>query len=112
MGTKNTPVLGFELEKTTTIEMGTRLESGDGTATGVQETRRVKTSRGTKQRIPNWGYFLFVVLAWVFVVLRIVHVGIEAASTEGRRRFEIFIAGAIVLLVMWAIFALRILLLI
>jgi multidrug efflux system membrane fusion protein len=80
MGTKNTPVLGFELKKTATIEMGTRLESGDGTATGVQETRRVKTSRGTKQRIPNWGYFLFVVLA-AFAVARALQRGVETAKT-------------------------------
>ena len=55
--------------------MGTRLESGNGASTEVQEKRRVKTTADKKQRIPRWGIFLFVFLitlailsVWGFVL--------------------------------------------
>jgi hypothetical protein len=51
----------------------------------------------------------FVLLAWVFVVLRVAHVYIHVTSNRLSRRFYVFLAGAIVLLVMWVIFILRIL---
>jgi hypothetical protein len=54
--------------------------------------------------------FLFVVLAWVFVLLRIFHAGIHTTSNDVRLRFSAFAAGALVLLVMWVVFAVRILL--
>jgi multidrug efflux system membrane fusion protein len=78
MGTESTPP-GFELEETAKTEMGIRLESGNGTATEVQEIRTVKQSRGPKQRIPTWGYFLFVVLA-AFAVARTLQRGVESAK--------------------------------
>jgi hypothetical protein len=53
---------------------------------------------------------LFVVLAWIFVLLRLVHAYIHVTSNRMARRFATFAAGAIVLTVMWAIFMLRILL--
>jgi hypothetical protein len=53
---------------------------------------------------------LFVVLAWVFVLLRLVHAYIHVTDNEVRRRGLTFIAGATVLMVMWAIFIVRILL--
>jgi hypothetical protein len=53
---------------------------------------------------------LFVALAWVFVVLRLLHVSIQLTSNHLGRRFAAFAAGAVVLAVMWAIFILRILL--
>ena len=53
---------------------------------------------------------LFVVLAWVFVSLRIVHASVHIGSNEVARRFMAFGAGAVVLLIMWVIFAARILL--
>ena len=53
---------------------------------------------------------LFVVLAWVFVLLRLVHASIHVTSNDVRKRGLTFIAGATVLMVMWAIFMLRILL--
>jgi multidrug efflux system membrane fusion protein len=59
--------------------MGIQLESGNGTATEVQEIRTVKQSRGLKQRIPTWGYFLFVVLA-AFAVARTLQRGLETAK--------------------------------
>ena len=54
--------------------------------------------------------FLFVVMAWLFVVLRIAHAAVHVTSNRVSRRFFIFAAGAFVLLLMWIIFAVRILL--
>jgi len=53
---------------------------------------------------------LFVILAWVFVVSRLVHAYIHATSNHVGRRFAAFLVGAVTLLVMWVIFAVRILL--
>ena len=53
---------------------------------------------------------LFVVLAWLFVVLRLVHVYVHITSNRLAQRFAVFAAGAVVLALMWAIFILRILL--
>jgi hypothetical protein len=53
---------------------------------------------------------LFVLLAWVFVVLRLLHTAIHVTSNNVTRRFAVFLAGAIVLAIMWTIFVVRILL--
>ena len=53
---------------------------------------------------------LFVVLAWVFVVLRVLHAAIHVTSNHVPRRYAAFAASVIVLLVMWLIFIVRILL--
>ncbi len=53
---------------------------------------------------------LFVLLAWVFVVLRLVHAYVHVTDNDVPRRGSVFAAGAIVLMVMWAIFMIRILL--
>jgi hypothetical protein len=52
---------------------------------------------------------LFVVLSWMFVTTRLVHAGIHVTSNDMRTRFAAFAAGALILLIMWIIFALRIL---
>ena len=54
--------------------------------------------------------FLFVVLAWLFVLLRLAHAYIHVTSNHMGQRFAAFVAGAVVLAVMWGIFMLRILL--
>ena len=54
--------------------------------------------------------FLIVVLSWVFVVTRLVHVGIFVSSNDVRQRSPVWFAGVLVLLVMWIYFALKILL--
>jgi hypothetical protein len=54
--------------------------------------------------------FLFVVLAWLFVLLRLVHIYIHLTSNHMGRRFAAFAGAAVVLAVMWGIFMLRILL--
>ena len=52
----------------------------------------------------------FVILAWVFVLLRIVHASIHVTDNDVRRRGLTFIAATTVLMVMWILFMLRILL--
>lgn len=51
---------------------------------------------------------LFVVLAWVFVATRVVHAGVYVTSNHIPHRFRAFLVGAMVLMVMWIIFAVRI----
>jgi hypothetical protein len=53
-----------------------------------------------------------VLLSWVFVVTRFVHVGIFVTSNNIQQRSLAWLAGALVLCAMWIYFALRILLLI
>jgi hypothetical protein len=55
---------------------------------------------------------VIVLLSWVFVVTCFAHAGIFATSNDGRQRSLAWLAGALVLFVMWIYFALRILLLI
>jgi hypothetical protein len=52
---------------------------------------------------------LFVTMAWLFVLLRLLHAYIHTGSNFIRHRFNAFLAGAIVLLAMWVIFTVRIL---
>lgn len=54
--------------------------------------------------------YLFVVLSWVFVLTRFLHAFIHTGSNFVRHRFNAFLLGAVILLVMWIIFAVRILL--
>ena len=53
---------------------------------------------------------LFVILAWVFVVLRVLHAYVHVTSNHMGRRFAMFGASAVVLCIMWVIFIVRILL--
>lgn len=52
---------------------------------------------------------LFVAMAWAFVLSRLVHAFVHVGSNELRLRFPAYLVGALVLLAMWAIFALRLL---
>ena len=52
---------------------------------------------------------LFVALAWVFVLTRIGHAYVYATANDLMTRFRLYLVGAAVLLVMWAVFAARIL---
>ena len=53
---------------------------------------------------------VFVLCAWVFVMLRLMHAYVHVTSNNLRWRASWFIASAIVLAVMWSIFIVRILL--
>lgn len=59
--------------------------------------------------VTNTSSAIFVTLAWVWVALRIVHALIHTSNNNVRQRFYVFAAGITVLLVMWALFAVRIL---
>jgi hypothetical protein len=54
--------------------------------------------------------YLFVIVAWLFVLTRIVHAYIHTGTNYVRHRFNAFAAGVFILLIMWVIFAVRILL--
>jgi hypothetical protein len=53
--------------------------------------------------------FLFVVLAWIFVLVRIAHAYIHVTSNRISVRGPVFGLGLMVLMVMWLIFIVRIL---
>lgn len=53
---------------------------------------------------------LFVVMAWIFVALRLVQAYIHVTHNDVRQRGLTYILGAIVLTLTWAIFMIRILL--
>ena len=52
---------------------------------------------------------LFVVMAWIFVLSRLAHAYIHTTSNHVPTRFRAFAFGMLVLLLMWIIFAVRIL---
>jgi hypothetical protein len=52
---------------------------------------------------------LFVALSWVFVISRIVHAAIHTTSNVVIQRFSAYTVGALALLIMWVVFAIRIL---
>ncbi len=54
--------------------------------------------------------FLFVVMAWIFVLSRIAHAIVHCTSNNIRARGPLFGIGAIVLMIMWLIFIVRIML--
>jgi hypothetical protein len=51
--------------------------------------------------------FLFVLLSWVFVVLRYVHAFIHTTSNRVARRGLVYGAGVVILLVLWILLALH-----
>lgn len=53
---------------------------------------------------------LFVVMAWIFVLCRIGQVYVHVTTNEVRHRGLVYFVGAMVLVLMWLIFAVRILL--
>jgi membrane fusion protein, multidrug efflux system len=78
---EDTRAVAFPRERTERINMGIRIDSGNGAATEVQEPRRVKAAgRKKQQRIPRWGMFLFVLLA-AFAVARTLQRGVEQKKT-------------------------------
>jgi hypothetical protein len=54
---------------------------------------------------------IFVVLAWLYVLARLVHAYIHTSSNHVPTRARVFFLSTIILLVMWIYFALRVLLL-
>jgi hypothetical protein len=54
---------------------------------------------------------IFVVMAWIFVLARLAHAYIHTTSNHVPTRFRAFAVGVLVLLLMWVVFAVRILIL-
>jgi len=52
---------------------------------------------------------IFVVMSWIFVLARLGHAYVHTTSNYVPRRFQVFAVGMLVLLLMWIIFAVRIL---
>lgn len=52
---------------------------------------------------------VFVAMAWLFVLSRLVHAYVHVTSNHVPKRFQAFLAGAVVLLLMWVLLALRVL---
>ncbi len=59
--------------------------------------------------ITSTNSLIFVILAWVFVLSRLVHAYIHTGSNDVRARSLAIGVGAIALVAMWVIFAIRIL---
>ncbi|BCJ90817.1 hypothetical protein IZ6_15520 [Terrihabitans soli] len=51
--------------------------------------------------------FLFVILSWFFVVARLIHAYVHTGKNEIRARFKAFLLGAILLIVLWVYFFLK-----
>jgi hypothetical protein len=51
---------------------------------------------------------IFVVMSWMFVATRLFHAYVYATTNRIQHRFQVFAVGAVILLLMWIIFALRI----
>lgn len=52
---------------------------------------------------------LFVLLSWIFVLTRVAHAAIYVTANAIGARFGCFVVGAVVVMVMWVVFAIRIL---
>ncbi|MFD1703539.1 MAPEG family protein [Methylopila henanensis] len=52
---------------------------------------------------------LFVAMSWAFVASRYVHAYVHTGRNRTMTRFRCYFVGALILLAMWAIFAIRIL---
>ncbi len=50
----------------------------------------------------------FVVMAWMFVASRLVHAYIFTTSNRVSQRFVVFLVGAVILMLMWILFAVRV----
>jgi hypothetical protein len=53
---------------------------------------------------------LFVMLAWIFVLMRVLQAAVHVTSNNVRYRGAFYGVGALVLLIMWIVFIVRILL--
>jgi len=51
----------------------------------------------------------FVVMSWMFVAARLAHAAIHVSGNDVRQRFYAFAVSAVILLIMWIVFALRLL---
>jgi hypothetical protein len=54
--------------------------------------------------------FLFVMLAWIFVIMRVLQAAVHITNNNVRFRGAYYGVGAIILFIMWVIYIVRILL--
>ncbi|MDB5593174.1 MAG: hypothetical protein JWM36_135 [Hyphomicrobiales bacterium] len=52
--------------------------------------------------------FLFVVMEWLYVIARLAHAAIHTTNNRVTLRFPAFLAGVLILIAMWVVFAVRI----
>ena len=52
---------------------------------------------------------IFVVLAWLFVLTRLIHAAIHVTNNDVLRRGQVYGIGVLVLFIMWVLFAVEIL---
>jgi hypothetical protein len=52
----------------------------------------------------------FVAMSWAFVLARVIHAAVYGTTNHVPTRFRVFLAGTLVLMAMWIVFAVRILL--
>jgi hypothetical protein len=87
-----------------------------------QRTAQVSNAYSNQTELPTLFYaltilayfthhagILFVVLAWVFVVFRLLHAYVHVTSNSPKTRGMLFGFGSVVLAVMWAIFIVEVL---
>lgn len=52
--------------------------------------------------------FPFVVVAWVFVIARLLHAGVHVTSNDIRLRFPTYFASVVAVIVLWVMIALHV----
>ncbi len=52
--------------------------------------------------------YLFVVVAWVFVIARVLHAGVYVTSNDIRFRFPTFAVSVVAVIVLWVMIALHV----
>ena len=52
---------------------------------------------------------MFVILAWIFVIMRVLQAGVHLTSNHVPTRGAFYAVGAVVLMIMWGVYILRIL---
>ena len=78
-----------------------------------KRTAQAANSFSNQFELPEWvtrhaGY-VFVVLAWIFVVCRVLQAYVHVTSNVYRLRSGFYSVGALVLMLMWAIYIIEIL---
>ena len=53
--------------------------------------------------------YLFVILAWIFVICRVLQAYVHVTSNQYRWRSSFYMVGAVVLIVMWVIYMIEVL---
>jgi hypothetical protein len=87
-----------------------------------QRTAQVSNAYDNQTELPTLFYVLtilayfthhagtgFVLFAWVFVALRLLHAGVHVTSNNPKLRGMLFGFGSLVLAIMWAIFMIEVL---